>query len=217
MGLIIEKTFAILAILVETLFFAVFPLLNKKFRNSPKIMGFANAFSGGLFLSAGLFHILPDANEDYSKAMEKEGKKEGYFPWPNLCCILSFAFVFLFDKVLNDSHHLLHAGHDHDHGHDHGHSHGHEHNHDHNDHAHKHGHNNQDHDNISHNSLSNSEINIKSRDLVTKNINKKLIETPATIEEFDMNNNLQPYILVMAMAIHGFFEGLALGVFNDKG
>jgi len=47
--------------------FGILPLcLKKRFENNPKwqiTLGVANTFSGGLFLAAGIIHILPEATE----------------------------------------------------------------------------------------------------------------------------------------------------------
>lgn len=67
-------------------------------------MGLANAFSGGIFIAAGILHVLPDANEAYTDAMTKKGVKGEYFPWPNMSCVLSFSLVFLVDKVMFNPH-----------------------------------------------------------------------------------------------------------------
>ena len=40
--------------------FGAFPTFSKSCRESPKILGFANAFAGGVFLGIGFCHILPE-------------------------------------------------------------------------------------------------------------------------------------------------------------
>lgn len=115
MGLFVEKIAAILIIFAETVAFVLIPILNRKFKSSKDLMAWANSFSGGIFISAGLFHILPDAVEAYEKALKKSGANDkNYFPWPYFSCLLSFSFVFLIDKVIVNPHQFLHS-HDSDH------------------------------------------------------------------------------------------------------
>jgi zinc transporter 1/2/3 len=45
------------------------PIKCKGFKESPKIIGIANAFSGGVFLAIALVHILPDVTESYQSYM----------------------------------------------------------------------------------------------------------------------------------------------------
>jgi zinc transporter 1/2/3 len=105
MNLLLAKIGAIVVILIESIAFALFPVYNKKFKSNKKLMGLANSFSAGIFIAAGILHVLPDANEAYDDAMSKKVKPgTEYFPWPNLCAILSFSLVFLVDKVIFDPH-----------------------------------------------------------------------------------------------------------------
>jgi ZIP Zinc transporter len=102
MALVTEKVIAILIILCIEILFSVLPISCKKCKESPKLISYASCFSSGLFICIVLFHILPHANELYAGEMGKKGYEDShdYFNWPNLCCLLSFSIVFLFDKVL---------------------------------------------------------------------------------------------------------------------
>ncbi len=70
------------------------------------VLAFASAFSGGLFLSVGLLHLLPEANENFDKHWEsqlKEGEEEkDHFPFPFLFTILSFALILWIEKIAVD-------------------------------------------------------------------------------------------------------------------
>lgn len=68
-------------------------------------MGIANAFSGGLFLGIGLFHVLPESAEMLEQMSE--------MPVAYFCAFLSYALILFVEKVAFNSHALLH-GHDHD-------------------------------------------------------------------------------------------------------
>lgn len=51
-----------LTILVVNLIFGLIPLFCKKFIFNSSFIGIANAFSGGIFLSSGLFHLIPEVS-----------------------------------------------------------------------------------------------------------------------------------------------------------
>lgn len=44
----------------EALVMGLIPVKSKSFRESPRILGVANAFSGGVFLAIALMHIMPE-------------------------------------------------------------------------------------------------------------------------------------------------------------
>lgn len=44
----------------EALVMGLIPVKIKSFRESPRILGVANAFSGGVFLAIALMHIMPE-------------------------------------------------------------------------------------------------------------------------------------------------------------
>ena len=45
---------------LEALIAGLIPVKSKKFRESPKVLGIANAFSGGVFIAIALMHIMPE-------------------------------------------------------------------------------------------------------------------------------------------------------------
>lgn len=61
---IILSTFVIFAI---TFLFAVMPYKKKGFMKPRLGLKLLNAFTGGMFLSIGLVHIMPEAQEMYNK------------------------------------------------------------------------------------------------------------------------------------------------------
>jgi len=156
--LLIIKIVFIFAIFALAFGTGMIPIKCKSFKNSTFIMGLANAFSGGVFLSIALIHVLPDVTNSYSEYMaenhdhDQEGDGHGdgdeghMFPLPYVLVFCGYAFILMVDKVMFDSHALIHHdhgdGHDHAHGHEHKHEkHGHEHNHEHgNEKQHKHDH-----------------------------------------------------------------------------
>jgi len=52
-------------IFIEALLAGYFPTWNRSCRESPKILGIANAFSGGVFMAIAFMHILPEASAEY--------------------------------------------------------------------------------------------------------------------------------------------------------
>lgn len=83
----------------------VVPIKCKSFRESPRILGIANAFSGGLFLAIALVHIMPEQSESYADADINESLKE--YPLPYLLLVAGYTFMLVIDKVLFDSSNIL--------------------------------------------------------------------------------------------------------------
>lgn len=50
----------IVAAFAEAIIMGVIPVKSTSFRESPKILGIANAFSGGVFVAIALMHIMPE-------------------------------------------------------------------------------------------------------------------------------------------------------------
>lgn len=196
MGLLVEKIIGILSIFVETAIFVLFPILNAKFKGNLTLMGLANSFSAGLFLAAGLFHILPDSVEVFEKATKENGRgeDEDSFPWPYLCLVLSFSLVFLVDKVLLNSHEMMHG---------HGHSH------------------QEEQEGKHHVNLPIKQDYTDDTNSVSRKQDQKDTMEQGLIGEVDNQDKLtqsgvSAYILVVAMGIHSCFSGLALGINNDR-
>lgn len=207
MGLFVEKIAAIIIILAETVGFVLIPILNRKFKSSKQLMAWANSFSGGIFISAGLFHILPDAVEAYEKALKNSGTtQKNQFPWPYFSCLLSFTFVFLIDKVVVDPHQFLH-------------------NHSGTESPEIHKENtelasdfnaDEQAEAKTQNALEEAHHRGKSENDTGSMIKHGLLEEKDAKKGLDMNSSIYPYILVLAMGIHSSFSGLALGVMDEK-
>ena len=52
------------------------PFLNKKIQHYPNALSIANCFAAGVFLALAFVHILPEANEYYTAAMQAGGEDE---------------------------------------------------------------------------------------------------------------------------------------------
>ena len=85
------------------------PIKSKRFRESPKALGVANAFSGGVFIAIALMHIMPEQTESYAELTENGiiGPKLGSFPLPFLLVVLGYTLILIIDKVLFDAHDIL--------------------------------------------------------------------------------------------------------------
>ena len=85
--------------------FGILPLFYKKFRSSPRLLSFCNCFSGGLFVSIGLIHILPEAHELLDEAKKSQmgqslGEDMGGVQWSYFICLMSFSSILFLDKIL---------------------------------------------------------------------------------------------------------------------
>lgn len=162
LGNVLAKVIGLIIILGLALLFGFLPYFCKICRKSTRIIGLANAFSGGIFLGIALFHLLPESAElmkayfnpeedhdhehEEAKLRKLEEHEESIWeklPLPYMIAFLSYSLILFIEKVAFNSHALI----DHDHG-DGGHDHGHddqelkshssheEDDHDHNDHKH---------------------------------------------------------------------------------
>ena len=55
----IKIAFIIIAF-VEAVGLGIIPVISTKFKESPMILGIANAFSGGVFIAIAMMHIMPE-------------------------------------------------------------------------------------------------------------------------------------------------------------
>ncbi len=60
-----------------------------------------NAFAGGVFLGAGLIHMLPDAQEGFEIFLGPTG-----YPWFAVACGLGFLFILFLEQVVFQHEHL---------------------------------------------------------------------------------------------------------------
>ena len=93
-----------------TLAFSYCPYLIKQFKNKKVLVGLANAMAGGIFLGAGLLHIIPEATEMFNSGKESSHSD---FPWIPFTVMMSFAMILFLDRIVLPGHH----GHGHNHHH----------------------------------------------------------------------------------------------------
>jgi zinc transporter ZupT len=119
---------------VEAFCAGMIPFWSKSCRESPKCMGIANAFAAGIFMAIAFLHILPEEIEIWADMWVNvyNNPADHILPLPTLLCVAGYTLILVIDKVLFDTHALIH-GHDHGEGDGHGHGHG-DHDHDHHEH-----------------------------------------------------------------------------------
>lgn len=87
------KLALLLVILVVGAAGAVLPILRRSTVHSERLLGFGNSFAAGVFLAAGLVHVLPDADETWNRL--------GWdYPMAFLLAALAFALMLLVEHVL---------------------------------------------------------------------------------------------------------------------
>ena len=104
------KIFYLIIISLITSLFGLFPLCFNNCRKDTRLLNYANAFSGGIFLGIGFFHLLPEANDNFDKYFTTpEGKRSYIFglPMSYLLAFLSYSFILYLEKVAFNSHALI--------------------------------------------------------------------------------------------------------------
>lgn len=97
MGILAFKIIAFVAILLTGLAGGLLSVRLSASERSDRFFSLGNAFAGGIFLGAGLIHMLPDAQEGL-KALASD------FPWVMLLCAAGFLLVLVLEKVIIHSH-----------------------------------------------------------------------------------------------------------------
>ena len=227
---IIIKVACLIFLLGMAIGFGFMPYFITSCRKSNKFLSLSNAFSAGIFLGMGLFHILPESAELLEKTTE--------FPLAYICCFISYALILFVEKIAFNSHSIVHAAHCHEEAHFeshdiHGHGHSRE---DHEHHQHCHGKQKEGEECFEQNE-NKEEIEKKEQILVVKINNEKNHENSSSrniggsstvlnkVEEENNEKNskvgnpnviskggITSYLLLMALGFHGLFEGISLGI-----
>ena len=86
----------------EAFFMGIIPVKSKTFKDSPKILGIANSFAGGVFISIALLHILPEQSE---AELDDDFKEQyGDYPIAFLFTVMGYTIILILDKILIDAH-----------------------------------------------------------------------------------------------------------------
>ena len=116
MSLFILKLLGAILLWFIMLCFGLVPFKVKYFRTNQTLLTISNCFSGGLFLSIGLIHILPEARAKLEGNYEtnKELSHKEPFPWSYMICLFTFSCILFIDKVIlpkinnNKTNHINH-------------------------------------------------------------------------------------------------------------
>ncbi|MBN1924575.1 MAG: ZIP family metal transporter [Prolixibacteraceae bacterium] len=94
MSIIWFKIISVVLIITAGITGGIIPM-GKKVAKGGNRLTFGNAFAGGVFLGAGLMHLLPDAMENFSSL-----KLNSDFPFAALICGLGFIFILALERVI---------------------------------------------------------------------------------------------------------------------
>ena len=103
------KIFYLIIIWLISFIFGLLPLCFNNCRKELRLLNYANAFSAGIFLGIGFFHILPDAIESFENYFLNEGQNSIIKGWPivYLLAFLSYSLILYLEKVAFNSHALI--------------------------------------------------------------------------------------------------------------
>ncbi|MBU2538201.1 MAG: ZIP family metal transporter [Proteobacteria bacterium] len=93
------KILSIFAIFGVGLLGGLVPVTRENVDGHKRLFSLGAAFSGGIFVGAGLIHMLPDANEGFTDAL-----KNVEYPLAFLICAVGFLLILFLDKILFGDH-----------------------------------------------------------------------------------------------------------------
>lgn len=96
MSLLTVKFLSAIAIIAVGLAGGAIPIVAGRYPNSRRFFSLGNAFAGGVFLGAGLIHLLPDGTEKL--------RDLSVFPLAGVLATSGLAFLLLIDRVLFSHH-----------------------------------------------------------------------------------------------------------------
>ena len=93
-SLFMYKVLTLIIVFAISLTFALIPLKLSYFKSNLKIIGIANAFSAGIFLSVALVHLLPESTEKFNEITGSN------FPFSFFITILGYSLILFIEKIL---------------------------------------------------------------------------------------------------------------------
>jgi zinc transporter ZupT len=84
----------------EAFFCGCFPTWSTGCRENPKILGIANAFASGVFLSIAIIHLLPEEVDVYYNELHSG---QDVFPLPYFLIWTGYTLILVIDKVMFDT------------------------------------------------------------------------------------------------------------------
>ena len=104
----------IFATFLEAFICGLLPVKCKALKESPRALGVANAFAGGVFISISLLHIMPEQVGSYAdwyaeKHPDKANDDDDSdpFPLPFFLLVAGYCLILIMDKVLFTAPELL--------------------------------------------------------------------------------------------------------------
>ena len=86
----------------------MWPICSPSCRESPKILGIANSFAGGIFLGIAFMHIMPEEIDAWNTLPGNVGHP--VFPVPEMLLFIGYTVILILDKVLFDAGALFNEG-----------------------------------------------------------------------------------------------------------
>ena len=86
----------------------MWPICSPTCRESPRILGIANSFAGGIFLGIAFMHIMPEEIEAWNTLPGNVGHP--VFPVPEMLLFIGYTVILILDKVLFDAGALFNEG-----------------------------------------------------------------------------------------------------------
>ena len=93
---LVFKIISAVVIIATALIGGYLPVRMKSWKNSEQFIRLGNALSGGVFLGAGMLHMLAEANHQWQDLFP------GEFPWINLLALVGFGIVLYVERVWYD-------------------------------------------------------------------------------------------------------------------
>ena len=222
---IIIKLASLVFLLGMAVGFGFMPYFINSCRKSKKFLSLSNAFSEGIFLSIGLFHILPESAKMLEEVTE--------LPIAYICCFLSYALILFVEKVAFNSHSIVHEAHCQDEEHPHCDNDNHS---IHQHHQHFGGQSKDGEDGeacinqtetkeeekteqvlvvkVNQNSHNHQE-NSSPRGLLGSTTELNQVEIKVKEKNPINKGGLSSYLLLLALGFHGLFEGISLGIQSE--
>lgn len=189
----IIKVLSAFSVFALSISFAVVPYKVKAFRENLKVVELANSFAGGLFLTLGMAHILPEASFEFVNYYKAKGKEySDQFPWVYVCVLSSYFLILFLEKIFFKNFHVPHGSHQSDHRHPYG--------------------------GIPRDleegtpTIDTSNTDGSERGGITKERAEAVKGKEETLSGYDAFSKDTGVILMIGLSFHGLFEGMALGL-----
>ncbi len=101
MPLLLIKFIAFIFIFFTGILGGVISLKIAESKRRNKLFALGTSFSAGIFLGAGLIHMLPDAVKNYAQTVKSD------FPWAFFLCALGFLLLLFIENIFLDKHHNI--------------------------------------------------------------------------------------------------------------